>query len=63
MNIGLIKALEAKFGYPILVPPAPLLTGAIGAALLGEEIAEKAAQGGKPLVRAKRILQEAKFFT
>lgn len=40
-NIGLIKALEKKFGCSILVPPEPLLTGAIGAALLGKSIAEK----------------------
>ena len=35
-NIGLVKALEAKFGCPVLVPREPLLTGALGAALIGQ---------------------------
>ena len=62
-NIGLVKVFEAKFRYPILVPPEPLLTGAIGAALLGQELVEKATRTGKPLVRVERILEEATFFT
>ena len=35
-NIGLVKAMEGKIGFPVLVPPEPLLTGAVGAALLGK---------------------------
>ena len=35
-NIGLVKAMEDKIGFPVLVPPEPLLTGAVGAALLGK---------------------------
>jgi predicted CoA-substrate-specific enzyme activase len=62
-NIGLVKALETKFGYPLLVPSDPLLTGAIGAALLGKDITEKATRSGKPLARAERSLQQASFFT
>ncbi len=62
-NIGLVKALEAKLGYPVLVPPEPLLTGAVGAALLGKDIAREAAEKGETLVRSKRRLQEATFFT
>ena len=62
-NIGLVRALETRFGCPVLVPPEPLLTGAIGAALVGKELADKAALTGKPLVRAGQGLQEAKFFT
>ncbi|HME44106.1 MAG TPA: acyl-CoA dehydratase activase [Syntrophorhabdales bacterium] len=61
-NIGLVRALELRFGYPVLVPPEPLLTGAIGAALVGKEIYDKAAQSGQPLVRAGKGLQEATFF-
>jgi predicted CoA-substrate-specific enzyme activase len=34
-NIGLIRAVEDQVGFPVLVPPEPLLTGALGAALLG----------------------------
>ena len=61
-NIGLVRALEAKLGYPVLVPPEPLLTGAIGAALLGEDIVKKAAESGGPLVRSERRLAEATLF-
>lgn len=61
-NIGLVRALETRFGCPVLVPPEPLLTGAIGAALVGKELAEKAASSGQLLVRAGQGLQDAKFF-
>jgi predicted CoA-substrate-specific enzyme activase len=62
-NIGLISALEARFGCRVLVPPEPLLTGAIGAALVGKELAGKAALSGQPLVRSGQGLQEAKIYT
>jgi predicted CoA-substrate-specific enzyme activase len=62
-NIGLVRALEAKLGYPVLVPPEPLLTGAIGAALLGKDIVKKAAESGVPLPRSERRLTEASIFT
>jgi predicted CoA-substrate-specific enzyme activase len=62
-NIGLVKALEAKLGFPVLVPPEPLLTGAIGAALLGRDIVQEAAKKGETLVRSERRLQEATLFT
>lgn len=61
-NIGLVKALEAKLGFSVLIPPEPLLTGAIGAALLGKDIAEQAAKNGLPLPRSQRRLQEAILF-
>src|SRR4030042_791211 len=61
-NMGLIKALETKFGCPMLVPPEPLLTGAIGAALLSREFTEKAMSSGKPPVRAAKGLKEVSFF-
>jgi len=61
-NIGLVKALEAKLGCPVLIPPEPLLTGAIGAALLGKDITEQATESGLPLPRNERRLQEATFF-
>jgi len=62
-NIGLVKALEAKLGFPVLVPPEPLLTGAIGAALLGRDMVREAAEKGGTLVRSKRRLTEATLFT
>lgn len=62
-NIGLVKALEAKLGFPALVPTEPLLTGAIGAALLGRDIVKQAAESGMPLPRSERRLQEVTLFT
>ena len=62
-NIGLVRALEAKLGYSVIIPPEPLLTGAIGAALLGKNIVQSAAKDGLPPVRSRHPLQEATFFT
>lgn len=61
-NSGLVKALEAQLGFPVLVPPEPLLTGAIGAALLGKDLVKKAEEAGKTLPRAERRLAEASLF-
>jgi len=36
-NAGLVKALEAVSGFPIIVPPAPHMTAALGAALIAAE--------------------------
>jgi (R)-2-hydroxyacyl-CoA dehydratese activating ATPase len=62
-NIGLVKALEGKFGFPLLVPPEPLITGALGAALMGKEIHDTAATGGQKLQRSDQGLREATFFS
>jgi predicted CoA-substrate-specific enzyme activase len=62
-NIGLVKALEEKFGFPILVPPEPLITGALGAALVGKEVFQKYAAEGQMPTRSGRGLEEAKIFT
>jgi len=62
-NIGLVKALEAKFGCSVLVPREPLLTGALGAALIGKEMYENAAKTGVELARKPRQLGEASFFS
>lgn len=62
-NVGLVRALEAKLGYQVLVPPEPLLTGAIGAALLAKELLEQTAKSGQTLERRRHKLQEALFFT
>jgi (R)-2-hydroxyacyl-CoA dehydratese activating ATPase len=62
-NIGLVRALEAKFGCPVLVPPEPLLTGALGAALIGKEMCVNAAKTGATLNKKPRQLGEAHFFS
>jgi (R)-2-hydroxyacyl-CoA dehydratese activating ATPase len=62
-NIGLVRALEEKFGCPVLLPPEPLLTGAIGAAIVGKEACENAAGRGETLKRCGQRLQEASLFS
>jgi (R)-2-hydroxyacyl-CoA dehydratese activating ATPase len=61
-NIGLVKALEAKFGCPVQVPREPLLTGALGAALIGREMYEKAVKTGGKLATKPRQLGEASLY-
>jgi predicted CoA-substrate-specific enzyme activase len=60
-NRGLLKALSQQLGHEILVPEEPLITGALGAALLGKEIVEKADQNKTPLKTKERILEEIKI--
>ena len=57
-NRGLLKALSEQLGHKILVPEEPLITGALGAALLGKEIVEKAKQNQTPFETKERILEE-----
>jgi predicted CoA-substrate-specific enzyme activase len=62
-NIGLVRALAAKFSFPVLVPPEPLLTGALGAALAGKEVYRNALERGEAPLRCGRTLKEATFFS
>ena len=57
-NKGLLKALSEQLGYEILVSEEPLITGALGAALLGKEIVKKAKQTNTTLQRKERVLEE-----
>lgn len=61
-NVGVVKAMTENLGYEVSVPEDPLLTGAIGAALLGKEITLKALAEGEPIERKERHLKEASFF-
>lgn len=61
-NIGVVRAMQENLGYKILVPPDPLLTGAIGAAILGKELVSKAMAAGVPIERKDRHLEEVTFF-
>ena len=61
-NIGVVKAMRENLGCEVLVPEDPLISGAIGGALLGKELTLKAMADGKALPRAERRLEEATFF-
>lgn len=56
-NTGLLKALEQGLGQSLLVPAEPLLTGALGAALLGKELVAKGV-----VSQAERKLDRVTFF-
>jgi predicted CoA-substrate-specific enzyme activase len=57
-NAGLVKALSEKLGYHVSVPSEPLLTGAVGAAILGKDLVMNAEKDGHRLERKKRSLKE-----
>jgi len=61
-NVGLVKALSEKLGCAVLIPPEPLLTGAIGAALLGKDIVHKALKDGSALARKERSLSKIELY-
>ena len=62
-NIGVVKAVRENIGCEVLVPEDPLLSGALGAAILGKESVLKASAKGEPIPRKERRLEEATFFT
>jgi (R)-2-hydroxyacyl-CoA dehydratese activating ATPase len=63
MNVGVVKSLEEQLGCRILVPEEPLLSGALGAAIIAREISLTAQAKGEVLPKGNRQLTEAKFFT
>ena len=60
-NRGLLKALSQQLDREVLVPKEPLITGAMGAALLGKEIVEKAKENNTLLKTKERILEEVEI--
>jgi len=56
-NKGLIAALKEFLDEDLLVPENPLITGALGAALLGRDFGEKARKNNIPLETRPRILE------
>ena len=59
-NKALTKAISNIIGHEIKVPPEPLITGALGAALIGKEITEEAKKNLVTLKKKNRILEEIK---
>lgn len=62
-NIGVVRAVEENLGCRVLVPDNPLLSGALGAAILGKEIFLRALAKGQPISRKERRLEQPTFFT
>jgi len=58
-NRGVVTALREKLGCEILVPEDPLITGALGAALLGKETVTKSLASGETLKRSEHFAAEA----
>jgi len=61
-NSGVIRAVRETLGSEILVPDDPLISGALGAALLGKEFVRKALEKGEAVPRKERSLTEASFY-
>ncbi|MFC1981308.1 acyl-CoA dehydratase activase [Chloroflexota bacterium] len=61
-NIGVVEAVKENLGCEVFVPDDPLISGALGAALLSKELTMKALARGEPIQRAERRLTEATFF-
>ncbi len=60
-NKGLVQALARQIGHEVFIPDNPLITGALGAALLGKELREKAEASNTPLKTRERILEKVKI--
>jgi predicted CoA-substrate-specific enzyme activase len=54
-NAGMVKAMETVLGMPILVPEEPLITGALGAAILARDQAFKLVQDGHYRPQKKQL--------
>jgi len=61
-NIGVVKAVRENLGSEVFIPQDPLISGAMGAALLGKELTLKALAKGESIQRGERRLAEATFF-
>lgn len=61
-NTGIVEAIKEILGCEVLVPDEPLLTGALGAAILARENYEKAEKEGERVTTKPRRLDKATFF-
>ena len=62
-NSGMVKAMEVVLGIPILVPEEPLITGALGAAILARDEAFKLVQDGHYTIQKKQLSEAHIEFT
>jgi predicted CoA-substrate-specific enzyme activase len=59
MDENLVRVLSEKLGYEVQVPPEPLITGAVGAAMLGRDRFQAAAGA---VITTPRNFSEVTFF-
>lgn len=62
-NTGMVRAMKESLGFQIFVPQEPLITGALGAAILAKEIYTKAMTADEDLPTKVRRLERATFFS
>ena len=62
-NAGMVKAMQIVLGMPILVPEEPLITGALGAAILARDEAFKLVQDGHYTIQKKQLSEAYIEFT
>jgi (R)-2-hydroxyacyl-CoA dehydratese activating ATPase len=61
-NIGVVRALEEQLQCQVLVPDEPLLSGALGAALMARDIVLQSIERNQPLPKGTRKLEDTTFF-
>jgi len=61
-NIGLCKYLEKRIGFSMLTPPEPLITGALGASIIAQEMVTKAGEEKLAHIKKERKLEAVTFF-
>jgi (R)-2-hydroxyacyl-CoA dehydratese activating ATPase len=54
-NVGMVKAMETVLAMPVLVPEEPLITGALGAAILARDQAFQLVQDGRLEMKHKKL--------
>ncbi len=57
-NKGLVRAIAGMVGFPVLTPPEPFITGALGAALVGRDFYSR---GVRPA--QERKIEDVSFFS
>ena len=60
-NAGMVKAIETVLGVPVLVPEEPLITGALGAAILAHDRYNQLIQSGEYDSQREKKLSEARI--
>lgn len=62
-NAGMVKAMETVLAMPVLVPEEPLITGALGAAILARDQAFQLVQEGRLQLKKKTLTEAYIDFT